>query len=272
MLTISQFSKLGQITSKTLRYYDDIDLLKPTRVDQENGYRYYTSQQLVTVRFIQHLKAYECTLDEIKSVLNDGRNLKELLLSKQERIEQKIANYTSLSFSLEVDIAALAEGGNFMLTYEESSIEVVTNPEWSLLSIRKTINIKDYQQLMTELFSMLDTKKVTPTGPPLTFYHSPEFTPENYDVEIAIPIAEAPQATRQLSPEKHVVCHFTGNYEQIPTIYSHVAQWMTDNHYDLSGAPFEVYLSDPATTPADQNKVDVYLPIVHSTKVGESHR
>ncbi len=41
MLSIGEFSKISHLTMKTLRYYDEIGLLKPAFIDPKNGYRYY---------------------------------------------------------------------------------------------------------------------------------------------------------------------------------------------------------------------------------------
>ncbi|MEL7433945.1 MAG: MerR family DNA-binding transcriptional regulator, partial [Chloroflexota bacterium] len=46
MFKIGDFSKLSQVSSKALRYYDNIGLLKPAHVDSFSGYRYYTVDQL----------------------------------------------------------------------------------------------------------------------------------------------------------------------------------------------------------------------------------
>ena len=42
MLKISDFSRLGQVTVKALRHYDELGLLKPVRTDHFTGYRYYS--------------------------------------------------------------------------------------------------------------------------------------------------------------------------------------------------------------------------------------
>ncbi|MBO5653686.1 MAG: MerR family DNA-binding transcriptional regulator, partial [Clostridia bacterium] len=52
LLRIGQFSKLGKITVKTLRYYDKIGLLKPAMIDSSSSYRYYTVEQLKTLHLI----------------------------------------------------------------------------------------------------------------------------------------------------------------------------------------------------------------------------
>lgn len=90
MLSISQFSRLSHITSKTLRYYDEIGLFKPSYINEENGYRYYEASQLKTIFLIQKLKDYEFSLDEIKQVLNDHTFLLPLLENKKRCLVRKL--------------------------------------------------------------------------------------------------------------------------------------------------------------------------------------
>ena len=69
MLTLKEFASLCGCNAQTLRYYDKIDLLKPVRVDQWSGYRYYTKSQAVDFVKIKNLQAADFTIDEIKALL-----------------------------------------------------------------------------------------------------------------------------------------------------------------------------------------------------------
>ena len=53
MLSIGEFSKICQVSAKTLRYYDEIGLLRPEEINPENGYRYYRVEQLERMLFIK---------------------------------------------------------------------------------------------------------------------------------------------------------------------------------------------------------------------------
>ena len=55
-LKIGEFSKLMQVTVKTLRHYEQIGLLVPDEVDQWSGYRYYTLEQMQKLNSIRQLK------------------------------------------------------------------------------------------------------------------------------------------------------------------------------------------------------------------------
>lgn len=68
MFRIGEFSKLAKTTVKTLRFYDEIKLFTPSFVD-DNGYRYYSIDQLGDLQKIVSLRAVNMPIDEIKEIL-----------------------------------------------------------------------------------------------------------------------------------------------------------------------------------------------------------
>jgi len=46
MLSIGEFARLGQVSPRMLRHYDDLGMLEPEQVDPSNGYRLYSAHQL----------------------------------------------------------------------------------------------------------------------------------------------------------------------------------------------------------------------------------
>lgn len=88
LLRIGEFSKLSGIPIRTLRYYDEIDLFKPTEIDLFTGYRYYEEEQLEDLKLINKLKSVGFTLDEIKENWNNFSN--EIMLKKKDELEQKL--------------------------------------------------------------------------------------------------------------------------------------------------------------------------------------
>ena len=92
MYSIGMFSKINRITTKTLRHYDEINLLKPGYVDKFTGYRYYTSDQLVILHKIITLKQMGLSLTEIKEVLDNPQALNIFLRLKEKEIAASIKN------------------------------------------------------------------------------------------------------------------------------------------------------------------------------------
>jgi DNA-binding transcriptional MerR regulator len=56
MIRIGDFSKLSRVPIKTLRYYDEIGLLTPDKVDEFTGYRHYSHEQSARLNRILALK------------------------------------------------------------------------------------------------------------------------------------------------------------------------------------------------------------------------
>ena len=68
MFTVKQLSKMAGVTPRTLHHYDDIGLLKPSRVG-DNGYRYYAEETLLTLQQILFYRELGFPLDDIKQIM-----------------------------------------------------------------------------------------------------------------------------------------------------------------------------------------------------------
>lgn len=68
MLTIGTFAKACRLSPKALRLYDELDLLRPARVDPDTGYRYYATEQLEQARLVAWLRRLGMPLARIRTV------------------------------------------------------------------------------------------------------------------------------------------------------------------------------------------------------------
>ena len=97
MRTVNEVCKLTGVSVRTLHYYDEIDLLKPTSMT-ESGYRLYDDAALERLQYIMLFRELEFPLKDIKQILNSSdfdrnRALEqqiELLTLKKEHIENLI--------------------------------------------------------------------------------------------------------------------------------------------------------------------------------------
>ena len=94
MLSIGEFSNICKVSKKTLRYYAEIGLLFPSEINPENGYRYYSIDQLKTMLFIDRLKSYHFSLEEIKEILTSEEPCDEKiyagLLDKRKELKRQM--------------------------------------------------------------------------------------------------------------------------------------------------------------------------------------
>ncbi|MEU6380354.1 MerR family transcriptional regulator [Streptomyces sp. NPDC046909] len=68
MLTIGAFAKACRLSPKALRLYDELDLLRPAKVDPDTGYRYYAVGQLERARLVAWLRRIGMPLARIREV------------------------------------------------------------------------------------------------------------------------------------------------------------------------------------------------------------
>ncbi|MGM9551757.1 MAG: MerR family transcriptional regulator [Clostridia bacterium] len=98
-LHIREFAKLTGVSVRTLHFYDEIGLLKPSSVDEQNGYRFYDEYTLTKMQEILFYRELDFPLKEIRMILSspdyDKQNAlkeqKHLLELKKERLERLIS-------------------------------------------------------------------------------------------------------------------------------------------------------------------------------------
>lgn len=113
--TVHQVSKISGVTIRTLHYYDEIGLLKPTRV-MGNGYRVYEEKDLITLQQILFYKELEFSLVDIKKIINASDfNIKDALEDQQKLLEIKKKRLEKLIQTIETS-KELYKGGEIMNT------------------------------------------------------------------------------------------------------------------------------------------------------------
>src|SRR5215210_6960752 len=93
MFKIGDFSKLSCVSVKTLRYYDELGLLKPAHVDHFTGYRFYSADQLPQLNRILALKDLGFSLEQAMRLLEGAlvpTQMREILLMKQAELHQRV--------------------------------------------------------------------------------------------------------------------------------------------------------------------------------------
>ena len=96
LLTVKQLSKLAGVTPRTLHHYDEIGLLKPSRVGQ-NGYRYYGEESVLRLQQILFYRELGIPLEDIKKILG-RRNFDVLgaLRSHKEALQKQVTRLNRL--------------------------------------------------------------------------------------------------------------------------------------------------------------------------------
>ena len=94
--TVKQLSDLAGVTIRTLHYYDEIGLLKPSSYG-ENGYRYYGDESLLRLQQILFYRELDLPLDQVKQIMGSPDfDLMSALESHKEELRKRIAQMERL--------------------------------------------------------------------------------------------------------------------------------------------------------------------------------
>src|SRR5215203_232390 len=115
MIKIGEFSKLVQVPVATLRYYDQVGLLKPIDVDRFTGYRYYDASQLPRLHRILALKGLGFSLEHIGEVLAKGlpvEQMRGMLRLRHEQLSRDLSDVHSQLAQVEVRLQQIERAGD----------------------------------------------------------------------------------------------------------------------------------------------------------------
>lgn len=244
MFTIGEFSRLSHVSARMLRHYDAIGLLRPAHVGMENGYRYYTAEQLSTLVQIETLKDYGFPLAEIPALL--GLPKEELADRMHKQRLKAYAELNSLRKTLrrmEDDIVKMED--NRMSFQEKYHIITMQNPEQRVFSIRRTIAIGEVHDLFQELLAEMEKRGLKRTGPTQMLYHGEEFSYEDMDAEAQVQVDGEGEGVTTLPAQLCAAVTHIGPYDSIRYAYDALCAWLAEHtEYRVCGPAIERYIRD----------------------------
>ena len=239
---IGMFAQMNHITIKTLRFYEEQGLLLPAHVDGENGYRYYTMNQMADIQRITALKQAGFTLDDIK-LINQGADTAYLLSSKKAALLKKIAELTSQIAVIDGYLSGPA--GTL-----DAPVLIRTIPAVTVASMKKRIDSYDELfSLMPEMGAEMERLGCRCALPEYCFTHylEPGFRDEHILIETCEAVTEKKEDSalvkfREL-PEITAACIFhKGSYSNFSESYAAILRFIEENGYKICGNIRENYI------------------------------
>ncbi|WP_374121345.1 MerR family transcriptional regulator [Paenibacillus sp. LHD-117] len=91
------------LSKETLRYYEEIKLLEPVRIDPKNKYRYYDNHSYLIARILVHLRMFQFTIQEMLAAVHEKsfEQLESTLLEKRSGLEKEIARLQGIVNSID---------------------------------------------------------------------------------------------------------------------------------------------------------------------------
>jgi DNA-binding transcriptional MerR regulator/predicted transcriptional regulator YdeE len=250
---IGEFSKLVQVPVATLRYYDQVGLLKPIEVDRFTGYRYYSASQLPLVHRITALKGLGFTLEQISAVLAEGltpEQMRGMLRLRHAQISQQLEETQIQLSEVEARLQQIERE-------EQPMYDVVLKQVEPLLvaSVRAILPTHSaVGALFPEVYEALGEHVAKALGPhpgepgsTLVLWYDTEFKDRDVDGAAAFMLrCRVPERGRMRVYELPAVMMAAtvhhGPYNTIGEAHEAVITWIEVNGYRIAGADREIYL------------------------------
>jgi DNA-binding transcriptional MerR regulator len=274
LLTIGEFSRLTQLSVRMLRYYDEHDVLRPSRVDRHSGYRSYSPALLSVARWVRELRDVGLGVHEIAAcvpLLDDPRAVRGVLERQRARLVADAAN--ALDRLREVD--------HLITALEEPTMSIAithrTNPARVTASVRGTIptyadEAQLWQRLMPAMFALGAVP--APDARTVAVFHDDDYKEHDCDVEVQFDVV-APFAAPadagdvrcvEVPAQEVAVGVLHGAYDGIGAVMEAVGHWVPENGYRFAGPMFNTYLVSPHEDPEPSHWVtEVCVPVARVT-------
>lgn len=223
MFKIGDFSRIGQVSVRMLRHYDQLGLLKPEHTDPFSSYRYYTIEQLPRLHRIVALNDLGLTLQQVSTLLDpdDGElsveQLRGMLTVRQAEIERELSEKQVQLIGVAARLEQIAHEGR------PSPYEIVIKAAepLALVGVRMVVphvaQMDHYCAAMYgQLYAAIAQYDIVPVGPEVTIYHADEYTDTDLDVEAAVPID--PQVLARAPHDARLVFHHEPAVAQVASL------------------------------------------------------
>ncbi|RDU24163.1 MerR family transcriptional regulator [Anaerosacchariphilus polymeriproducens] len=267
MYRIGEFSKMTKTTIKTLRYYDEVGLLKPALVDRETGYRFYTTKQLLLLHNIRAYCQIGFSIDEIRLLLM-GKNVNGILEKRKSELQAELAcgaeQLSRLDFILQ---------GKEEEIYMEYQAIIKELPECIVYSKKITVpNYDAYFEVIPAIGQ--ECMKANPdlkcSKPEYCFiiYLDGEYKEKDINVEFCEAVEKMGNDTgnikfKKIESVQAVSVMHKGSYAALSKAYAFAFKWIEDNGYIVSDNPRESYIDGIWNKESEEDWLtELQIPIV----------
>jgi DNA-binding transcriptional MerR regulator/predicted transcriptional regulator YdeE len=271
MLSIGEFASLGRVSVRTLRHYDEIGLLHPSRVDPDTGYRSYVPSQLGQLNRIIALKELGLSLAQSRQLVTGitADELRGMLVLRQAQLEQELEAHKNQLLEVEARLSYIEREG----TMPADDVTVKTVPAMSVVAIASPAPAFGPENIVPAVNSsrlqfdeLSITELIKATGPFMIFYEHDEGS--DVTVYVALPVAErdaelpAPAQYLDLPAVEVLAAVRSGRAASIfPMVYQDLFQWAEAHGFQAHGPGREIWVNeidDPAEV--EQQVFEVQLP------------
>jgi DNA-binding transcriptional MerR regulator len=249
---IGDFSLVTRLPVKTLRYYHEIGLLEPSRVDAATGYRWYDDSSFRKAGLVRRLRELDFGLEEIAEIIRDeeeGRAREGLarLERKARELGARIERYRRIQAEIESFVSGERE------TASEADREEIETAEIEELLVARRGYRGRYSEIGASIGSLYREFGAWAGGPCFALYRELEYS-EDAEIEVCLPLrVDAQEAARRATggsvgalPGCRALCLVhRGPYETIGDSYRRIFGFVAAKALRVVAPIREVYCRGP---------------------------
>ncbi len=236
LVPIGEFSKMTKTTVKTLRFYDESQLLKPAHVDAVTGYRYYRNTQLIELQEIIAYRQIGLSIEDIQSIMS-GNDAKTILMERMNQVEAELTNLQDQKSRINSLLRQIQE--EFIMSYQ---VIVKTLPPYTVFYRAGVIpSFQELTRFIIEAGEEVraanpDLKCIEPDYCFIT-YTDKEFHHTNVGLEYAQAVERrGVESTnirfKDLATTEAVCIYHKGPFDGIGKAYAFIYEWIEENGYE----------------------------------------
>lgn len=273
--SIGKVAKLYHISIKTLRYYDEIDLLKPAFVNEHNGYRYYTSHEIHKIALIKYYKELGFKLEQIKEHIKhyELNTLNRYFEQELERIEREVEEAQRKYFAIKEWKSLVEQGRQLNATTEQELFTVKMIPTYTTVKFTYENETDDlvldngfvYSNAFVEFCQQHHYYTYGPfilRNPKI----SARLTGDTCQVECYSEVYAVEKCAKEhvaiIGGSKALIYMHKGDYKELPSIYEKMQQYAKQQNIALRGDSYERYIIDSwSTLTPSEYLTEVMMPL-----------
>ena len=243
---IGEFSQVVRLSAKTLRYYDEEGLLKPTRTDALTGYRYYGAAAAERAAAVRELRALGFSVPEVREILahcGEDEEIVPYLKRRSAEIARLITDYRATERRIRQFVAYQEE---LLAMKLNRDIVIKDLPEIAIASIRYRGR---YDEVGKYFGPLAKAAGRWTAGAPFCLYHEAEYSETAADIELAVPVRRPVEGggvtSRRLPGGRAATLVHQGPYDTIGDSYQKLYDYLKSVQAKTLLPSREVYLKGP---------------------------
>jgi predicted transcriptional regulator YdeE/DNA-binding transcriptional MerR regulator len=273
MYRIGDFSRVANVTVKTLRYYAREGLLTPVWVDRFTSYRCYTLEQLAILNRILALKDLGFTLEEIKPMLHSTLSvcdLRELLTQKKAELEMHLQEGHQRLIRVEQRLEQIEAEESSPMT--DVVIRRLRSGTAAIASSCAAVpsQVPNAKQLLSRQISeWCTTRRLRISGPWFSLLQNNAYSDRDVEINLGVCVEGNQQNLAESSSEPvrlerigevPAAACLLGNLEKLPPLPA-LMRWIDLNAFQVDGQIRMVYLGDQSDDKFEKGVVELQAPV-----------